>query len=114
MQENWIGKSTGISFEFECIDIDGEDCTPIRVFTTRPDTLFGATFCGISIDHPIAKKLEKRDKKLKNFITDCRKLGTNEEAIEKAEKKGFKTGFKIKHPFIKNKFSIIIYLTLYF
>ena len=104
MQENWIGKSTGISFEFECIDVDGKDYSPIRVFTTRPDTLFGATFCGISIDHPITKELEKSDKKLKNFTADCRKLGTNEEAIEKAEKKGFETGLKIKHPFIKNKF----------
>ena len=59
MQENWIGKSTGVSFEFECIDIDGEDCTPIRVFTTRPDTLFGMSFLALSIDHPLAKLYEK-------------------------------------------------------
>ena len=103
MQENWIGKSTGVSFEFECFDAKQKKYAPIKVFTTRPDTLFGATFCGISIDHPISKVLEK-DKQIRKFIEECRKIGTTEEAIEKAEKKGIKTGFKIKHPFIKNKF----------
>ena len=103
MQENWIGKSTGVSFEFDCFDIDQKKYDPIKVFTTRPDTLFGATFCGISIDHPISKSL-KKDKKIKEFIEECKKIGTTEEAIEKAEKKGVKTGFKIKHPFIKDKF----------
>ena len=102
MQQNWIGKSTGVSFEFECIDLDKKTCDPIKVFTTRPDTLFGATFCGISIDHPIAKALEENHG-IKEFIKECKKIGTTEEAIEKAEKKGIKTGFKIKHPFIKNK-----------
>ena len=59
MQENWIGKSHGISFEFDAVNSENINAEPIKVFTTRPDTLFGATFCGISIDHPIALELYK-------------------------------------------------------
>ena len=99
MQENWIGKSQGISFEFDCINSENANADPIKVFTTRPDTLFGATFCGISIAHPIALELYKNNKDAKNFIERCQKIGSTAEAIDKAEKEGFLTGFKIKHPF---------------
>ena len=101
MQKNWIGKSDGIAFEFECLDSKGEQTSPIKVFTTRPDTLFGAAFCGISIDHPIALRLCKKDIEAKAFVEKCQKNGSTAEAIDKAEKEGFLTGYKIKHPFKK-------------
>ena len=101
MQKNWIGKSDGIAFEFECLDSKGEQTSPIKVFTTRPDTLFGAAFCGISIDHPIALRLSKKDIEAKAFVEKCQKNGSTAEAIDKAEKEGFLTGYKIKHPFKK-------------
>ncbi|WP_170431283.1 leucine--tRNA ligase [Ruegeria arenilitoris] len=98
MQENWIGKSRGLQFGFERTD-GGE---PITVYTTRPDTLLGASFVGISPDHPIAKQLEAEDPKVAEFVAECRKGGTTEEAIETAEKLGYDTGIKVKHPLDPN------------
>ncbi|WP_420862055.1 leucine--tRNA ligase [Algirhabdus cladophorae] len=98
MQANWIGKSRGLQFAFSTIDAPaGFD--RIEVYTTRPDTLLGASFVGISPDHPLAKELEKDNADLAAFCVDCRKGGTTEEAIEKAEKRGFDTGLKVRHPF---------------
>lgn len=94
MQENWIGKSRGLQFGFE--RTDGEE--PISVYTTRPDTLMGASFVGISPDHPIAKQLEKDNPEVAAFVADCRKGGTTEEAIETGEKLGYDTGIRVKHP----------------
>ncbi len=94
MQENWIGKSRGLQFSFDRTD-DGD---PITVYTTRPDTLMGASFVGISPDHPIAKALEADDPELAAFLAECRKGGTTEEAIETAEKLGRDTGIRVKHP----------------
>ena len=93
MQANWIGKSRGLQFAFERAD-GGE---PITVYTTRPDTLNGASFVGISPDHPIAKAMEG-DAAVDAFLAEARKGGTTEEAIETAEKLGFDTGIKVKHP----------------
>ncbi len=98
MQENWIGKSRGLQFGFERID-GGE---PITVYTTRPDTLLGASFVGISPDHPIAKELEAGNPKVAEFVAECRKGGTTEEAIETAEKLGYDTGIRVKHPLDPN------------
>ncbi len=98
MQENWIGKSRGLQFSFERTD-DGE---PISVYTTRPDTLMGASFIGISPDHPIARQLEAESPEVAEFVAECRKGGTTEEAIETAEKLGFDTGIKVKHPLDPN------------
>lgn len=95
MQENWIGKSEGAFIDFEYTSRDGA----LRVFTTRPDTLFGASFCAIAADHPIAKECAKNNPELQAFIAKCEALGTTEEAIEKAEKEGFDTGLKVKNPF---------------
>ena len=95
MQANWIGKSRGLQFGFE--RTDGGD--KIEVYTTRPDTLMGASFVGISPDHPLAKELEAKNPEIAAFCAECRKGGTTEEALEKAEKKGFDTGLKVKHPF---------------
>ncbi|MEP4039333.1 leucine--tRNA ligase [Pseudophaeobacter sp.] len=94
MQENWIGKSRGLQFGFERTD----GGAAIEVYTTRPDTLNGASFVGISPDHPIAKELEAKSPEVAEFVAECRKGGTTEEAIETAEKLGFDTGIRVKHP----------------
>jgi leucyl-tRNA synthetase len=96
MQEKWIGKSIGARIFFE---VKGR-AEKIEVFTTRPDTIFGASFCAISANHPLAEELAAKDTKLKVFIEKCNQLGTATEAIEKAEKEGHDTGLKIIHPFI--------------
>ncbi|MEQ6203168.1 leucine--tRNA ligase [Sulfitobacter sp. HNIBRBA2951] len=98
MQENWIGKSRGLQFAFSTVNApDGHD--QIEVYTTRPDTLLGASFVGISPDHPIAKLLERDNKDVADFVAECRKGGTTEEAIETGEKLGMDTGIRVRHPF---------------
>jgi len=97
MQRNWIGKSEGARVSFELSD---PKYGSLEVFTTRPDTLFGASFCAIAVDHPIAQEMAKTDTSLVNFIAECKRQGTTEAAIETAEKMGFDTGLKAKHPFI--------------
>jgi len=99
MQEKWIGKSVGANIRFSMVDRDDS----LEVFTTRPDTLFGASFCAISAGHPLAEELSKNNESMQQFIDECNKLGTSTEAIEKAEKKGFDTGIEIQHPFIEGK-----------
>ncbi|MEM7751968.1 MAG: leucine--tRNA ligase, partial [Pseudomonadota bacterium] len=94
MQQNWIGKSRGLEFSFERVG-GGE---PIPVYTTRPDTLMGASFVGISPDHPIARDVAAANPKAEAFRAECQKGGTTEEALEKAEKLGFDTGLKVRHP----------------
>jgi leucyl-tRNA synthetase len=94
MQQNWIGKSRGLQFSFERTD-DGD---PIEVYTTRPDTLMGASFVGISPDHPLAKELAATNPDVAAFRAECQKGGTTEEALEKAEKLGFDTGLTVQHP----------------
>nr|HRJ12933.1 class I tRNA ligase family protein [Alphaproteobacteria bacterium] len=95
MQENWIGKSQGANVDFKLSNSD----ETIRVFTTRPDTLFGASFIGLSPDHPISTDLASRHSHLASFIQQCRASGTSEAAIEQAEKIGIDTGLKVLHPF---------------
>ncbi|EAQ10511.1 leucyl-tRNA synthetase [Maritimibacter alkaliphilus HTCC2654] len=98
MQANWIGKSQGLRFAFERTD----GGAPIEVYTTRPDTLMGASFVGISPDHPLAKELEAADPKVAEFCATARKGGTTAEAIETAEKLGYDTGLRVKHPLDPN------------
>ena len=98
MQKNWVGKSTGCEINFN-IDKKKEK---IKIFTTRPDTIFGASFLAISIDHPISHQFEK-DKKFIKFKEECLKVGTTEEALSIAEKNGYKTNLFAIHPFIENK-----------
>lgn len=93
MQANWIGKSRGLQFAFQRTD-GGE----IEVYTTRPDTLMGASFVGISPDHPLAKELEAKNPQVAAFCAECRKGGTTAEAIEKADKLGYDTGLRVTHP----------------
>jgi leucyl-tRNA synthetase len=99
MQENWIGKSSGAEVRFA---IQGRK-DPLTIFTTRPDTLFGASFLAVSPDHALADELSAGDVKLKQFIAECRARGTSEAAIEAAEKLGYDTGLRAAHPFIKGK-----------
>jgi leucyl-tRNA synthetase len=97
MQKNWIGKSQGLQFSFDMNGApDGFD--KLEVYTTRPDTLFGASFAAISADHPLAKALEV-DPKIAAFNADCRRMGTSAEEMEKADKRGFDTGITVTHPF---------------
>lgn len=97
MQANWIGKSRGLQFRFETVNgPDGVD--EIEVYTTRPDTLMGASFIGISADHPLALKLETDNKEIAAFNKTCRQMSTSEADMEKAEKKGIDTGIRVKHP----------------
>ena len=98
MQKNWIGKSTGCEIDFEIISVKEK----LKVFTTRPDTIFGATFLGVSVDHPICKNFEK-DLNFVKFKKECLKAGTTEEALANAEKIGFNTNLFAKHPFIPGK-----------
>lgn len=98
MQENWIGRSEGARMSFP---IKGTD-DGLEIFTTRPDTLFGASFMAIAADHPLAEKLAKDNKDLAQFIIDCRKGGTSQEEIDKAEKLGFDTGLHCILPVNEN------------
>jgi leucyl-tRNA synthetase len=100
MQRNWIGRSEGAEMIFELADVPtGVDARELEVYTTRPDTLYGAGFGAIAPDHPLATALAARDPALAEFIAECQHLGTSEEAIERAEKKGYDTGVKARHPF---------------
>ena len=98
MQSNWIGKSRGLQFGFSMVDPLGSH-DRVEVYTTRPDTLMGASFIGISPDHPLAKELERDNPEVAAFCKQARQGGTTEEALEKAEKLGFDTGLTVRHPF---------------
>tara|TARA_B100000989_G_scaffold83309_1_gene59680 strand:+ start:6263 stop:8782 length:2520 start_codon:yes stop_codon:yes gene_type:complete len=98
MQKNWIGKSFGCELDF---NISGRE-EIIKVFTTRPDTIFGASFIALSNDHPLSLKFTK-NKSFVKFKEECNKTGTTEEALANAEKLGFDTDLKVDHPFIKDK-----------
>ena len=98
MQKNWIGKSVGCEINFKIHNSD----KMINIFTTRPDTIFGATFLAISADHPFCDKF-KNSKDFIEFKKKCSQVGTTEEAIANAEKIGFKTDLTVKHPFINGK-----------
>lgn len=108
MQKNWIGKSVGASIRFDVtsdinnsgVDISGKQ---IEVFTTRPDTIFGASFVGLAAGHPLVEELAKDNSEMQEFIKECEKIGVTAEAVEKAEKKGFDTGLRVAHPFIEGK-----------
>ena len=98
MQKNWIGKSYGCEINFEM----SESSDKIKVFTTRPDTIFGASFIALSVDHSLSKNF-KDNKDFIKFKEDCNKTGTTEEALANAEKLGLKTNLYVKHPLIKDK-----------
>ncbi|WP_374369622.1 leucine--tRNA ligase [Dongia sp.] len=99
MQENWIGKSTGAYVRFK---LKGKE-DRIEVFTTRPDTLFGASFIAVSPDHAIAEAAARNDPKVAAFIAECRAAGTSEAAVEAQEKRGYKLGLEAEHPLMPGK-----------
>lgn len=96
MQRNWIGRSEGLLARFA---IAGDPTGEIEVFTTRPDTLFGAKFVALAPDHPVARAAAAKDPALAAFAEECRHIGTSVAAIETAEKKGYDTGLRVVHPF---------------
>ena len=103
MQKNWIGKSKGVEIKFST-DTNEE----IKAFTTRPDTLFGVTFFGISPNHPLVKKISKNDKELLEFLSQVKRVSSAEEDLAKAEKLGFKTKLHIMHPVTNEKIPVWI------
>ncbi|MEO5805346.1 leucine--tRNA ligase [Devosia sp.] len=101
MQRNWIGKSEGMRLLFELTGAQQTSATSIDVFTTRPDTIFGASFIALSPDHQLTGELALNNPALTAFVAECHQLGTATEALEKAEKKGLFTGLHVKHPVIE-------------
>ena len=105
MQHNWIGRSKGASVQFSLTpdstrQLRDTDLHKIEVFTTRPDTLHGASFLAVSAQHPLALMIAQKEEKVADFLAECSALGTSEAAIEKAEKQGFDTGLKVQHPLL--------------
>ena len=98
MQKNWIGKSKGCEIEFKT----DNGINSIKVFTTRPDTIFGASFIALSVDHYLSKDFQNNKGFLK-FKKECDKSGTTEEALANADKLGFKTNLKVQHPFVEER-----------
>jgi leucyl-tRNA synthetase len=103
MQKNWIGRSEGMTIRWEIV----AKTTPagqseVTVYTTRPDTLFGASFLAIAADHPLAKEAAAQNPSLESFCAECRQQGTSLAALETAEKKGMDTGIRVKHPLDPN------------
>jgi leucyl-tRNA synthetase len=105
MQENWIGRSKGLQFSFDFAGAAPEGFTNsslkggVEVYTTRPDTLFGASFVGIAADHPLAAHIAASNPAAVDFIARCKQGGASQAEIDTAEKLGFDTGLKLKHPF---------------
>jgi leucyl-tRNA synthetase len=97
MQENWIGKSRGLQFRFRLAE-KLDDIEDVEVFTTRPDTIFGASFVAVAADHPIAQVAARLDPKAADFIAECKAGGTSAAEIETAEKKGYAAGLEVVHP----------------
>ena len=100
MQKNWIGRSEGLTLRWEIVPETAPNSDrEIAVYTTRPDTLFGASFLAISADHPLAKEAAAKDPAIETFCEECRRAGTSLAALETAEKKGMDTGIRVRHPF---------------
>jgi leucyl-tRNA synthetase len=100
MQRNWIGRSEGLRFSFALEDESGKAVTDrLTVYTTRHDTIFGASFCALSADHQIARQAADRRPDVAAFRREVAALGTSEENIEKAEKRGVFLGLYARHPF---------------
>lgn len=108
MQINWIGRSAGMTLTFALADESGT----LSVFTTRPETIYGMTFCAIAPDHPLATQWAIQNSDLSAFVTACKRGGTSAQEIETAEKKGVYTGHDIIHPLIPDK-RIPIYVANY-
>ena len=100
MQEKWIGRSEGARLNFR-LEQPEAAIDQVEVYTTRPDTLFGMSFLALAPEHPLAAAVAARDPAAAEFVAECRRLGTSEAVIETAEKRGYDTGLRVKHPFIE-------------
>jgi len=99
MQANWIGRSEGLMLRWPLVSSTAPaGFDEIEIYTTRPDTLYGASFMAVAADHPIAKAAGEKNPALQAFIEECRRMGTSQAALETAEKRGFDTGIRAKHP----------------
>ncbi len=99
MQANWIGRSDGLMLRWQLTaGTAPASFDEIEIYTTRPDTLYGASFMAVAADHPIARAAGEKNPALQAFIGECRQMGTSQAALETAEKKGFDTGIRAKHP----------------
>ena len=99
MQEKWIGRSEGAYMYFPIVEMDQS----LEVYTTRPDTIFGASFCALAANHPLSLQLSETNPGLQAFIAECGRAGTSEAEIETVEKKGFDTGVRVRHPFVEGR-----------
>ena len=110
MQKNWIGKSEGllVRFMLDAATVPSGE-TELEIFTTRPDTLFGAKFMAVAPDHPLATAAAAKNPKLASFIEECKRIGTSQEAIDTAEKMGFDTGIRAVHP-LDPKWTVPVYV----
>ncbi|PIZ29759.1 MAG: leucine--tRNA ligase [Alphaproteobacteria bacterium CG_4_10_14_0_8_um_filter_53_9] len=108
MQVNWIGKSQGMKFDFTVQDEAGAALDPLTVFSTRPDTLYGATFCAVAPEHPLAKKAAETSPEIAAFIAEASRMGTAQEIIDRAEKKGALTPYVAIHPLTGDKLPIFV------
>jgi leucyl-tRNA synthetase len=109
MQRNWIGRSDGMRLLFELTPTERTGAAAIEVFTTRPDTIFGASFVALSPDHPVTTELARTDPALAAFVEEVHRHGTATEALEKAEKQGVFTGLTVKHP-VRNGATLPLYV----
>ena len=105
MQAKWIGRSEGARLRF-ALDVPADEpasasASSVEVYTTRPDTLFGMSFLALAPEHPLAVEVAARDGRAADFVADCRRMGTSEAVIETAEKQGYDTGLRVRHPFIE-------------
>ncbi len=104
MQKNWIGRSEGLRVRFDLVESDGTLWPePLEIYTTRGDTLFGASFCAVAPDHPLAATAAARDPAIAAFVEECRRAGTSVATLETAEKKGVETGLSAVHPFVPGR-----------
>ncbi len=110
MQKNWIGKSEGllVRFMLDAATVPSGE-TELEIFTTRPDTLFGAKFMALAPDHPLAQAAAAKNPKLAAFIEECKRIGTSQEAIDTAEKMGFDTGIRAVHP-LDSSWTVPVYV----
>ncbi|MEC8551501.1 MAG: class I tRNA ligase family protein, partial [Pseudomonadota bacterium] len=102
MQQNWIGRSEGARVRFDLTALAPGGTESIEVFTTRPDTLHGASFLAVAANHPLALALAETDPDAAAFNAECAKLGTSEAAVETAEKRGYNTGLEVRHPLVES------------
>ena len=109
MQRNWIGKSKGLELSFPLADAAPGGADRIDVYTTRPDTLMGASFVAVSPDHPLSKALEGERPDVAEFCAQCRRSGVSEEELEKAPKLGLDTGLTARHP-LDNSWELPVYI----